>query len=77
MATINRDLRTFDPGLWAHYTTLLLGTWFFMSSLVWHDGMVVRSLNWILGLSVIAVTVVSFRRPRTRRCRPQTARSPA
>ena len=64
MATTERDLRAFDPGLWAHYTAMIVGGWFFMSSLVWHDAMVWRSLDWILGLAVIGLAVMSFRRPR-------------
>src|SRR4029078_10961099 len=35
----------FDPGLWAHYAAAIVGAWFFMSSLVWHDGMAVQRLD--------------------------------
>lgn len=51
----------FDPGLWAHYAAALVGAWFFMSSVVWHDGMAVRSLDWILALLVMGAAVVSLR----------------
>ncbi|MGZ6164037.1 MAG: hypothetical protein ACXWLS_11940 [Myxococcaceae bacterium] len=50
MATAECGLRTFDPGLWARYTTMLLGPWFFMSGLIWHQAVAVGSLDWILGL---------------------------
>ena len=54
----------FDPGLWAHYGAALVGAWFFMSSLVWHDGMAVRSLDWILALLVIGAAYVALRHSR-------------
>ena len=60
MATTHHHDEAFDPGLWAHYAAALVGAWFFMSSLVWHDGMAVRSLDWILALLVIG--------PRSWRC---------
>ena len=63
MATTERDLRAFDPGLWAHYTAMIVGGWLFMSSLVWHDAMVWRSVDWILGLVVIGLQLsVGLRR---------------
>ena len=54
----------FDPGLWAHYGAALVGAWFFMSSLVWHDGMAVRSLDWILALLVMGAAYVALRHSR-------------
>jgi hypothetical protein len=63
MAT-RRDLQTFDPGLWAHYAAAIVAAWFFMSSLVFHDGRVLRSLDWILGLLGIGAAVVALRHSR-------------
>ena len=63
MAT-NRELHTFDPGLWAHYAAALVGAWFVMSSLVFHDGMLLRSLDWILGLLAVGASVVALRHAR-------------
>jgi len=55
MTTTGRDqLRTFDPGLWARYATMILGAWFFMSGLIWHHLVAVGSLDWILGLLLVA-----------------------
>ena len=54
----------FDPGLWAHYAAAIVGAWFFMSSLVWHDGMAVNSLNWILALLVIGASYLALRHAR-------------
>lgn len=64
MATSNRNLQAFDPGLWAHYAAALVGAWFVMSSIVWHDGMVVRSLDWMLGLLVMGASVMALRHSR-------------
>ena len=64
MATIKRDLSAFDPGLWAHYAAAIVGAWFFMSSVVWHEGTVWRSLDWILGLLVIGAAVMALRHAR-------------
>jgi hypothetical protein len=61
MATTHHHDEAFDPGLWAHYAAALVGAWFFMSSVVWHDGMVVRSLDWILALLVMGAAVVALR----------------
>jgi len=54
----------FDPGLWAHYAAAIVGAWFFMSSLVWHDGMAVNSLDWILALLVIGAAYLALRHAR-------------
>ena len=51
----------FDPGLWAHYAAAIVGAWFFMSSVVWHDGMAVRSLDWIFALLVMGAAVLTLR----------------
>ena len=51
----------FDPGLWAHYGAALVGAWFFMSSVVWHEGTVWRSFDWMLGLLVIGASVMALR----------------
>ncbi|HET9037383.1 MAG TPA: hypothetical protein VFN45_14315 [Myxococcaceae bacterium] len=64
MATTKRDLSAFDPGLWAHYASAIVGAWFFMSSVVWHEGTVWRSLDWILGLLVIGASVIALRHAR-------------
>jgi hypothetical protein len=64
MPTIKRDLSAFDPGLWAHYASAILGAWFFMSSVVWHEGTVWRSLDWILGLLVIGASIMALRHAR-------------
>ncbi|HZJ52692.1 MAG TPA: hypothetical protein VFD38_01025 [Myxococcaceae bacterium] len=64
MATTKRDLSAFDPGLWAHYAAAIVGAWFFMSSVVWHEGTVWRSLDWILGLLVIGASVIALRHAR-------------
>ena len=63
MATTHHD-QAFDPGLWAHYASALVASWFFMSSLVWHDGMAVRSLDWVLGLLAVGASVVALRHSR-------------
>ena len=60
MGTTDGGLRAFDPGLWARYTTMLLGAWFFMSGLVWHHSALVGSLDWILGLLVVALSVMAL-----------------
>ena len=64
MTTMERGLRTFDPGLWARYSTMILGAWFFMSGLIWHHLVAVGSLDWILGLLVVALSVMALRQPR-------------
>lgn len=64
MATIKRDLSAFDRGLWAHYAAALVGAWFFMSSVVWHEGTVWRSLDWMLALLVIGASVMALRHAR-------------
>jgi peptidoglycan/LPS O-acetylase OafA/YrhL len=64
MVTSNRNLQAFDPGLWAHYAAALVGAWFVMSSIVWHDGMVVRSLDWMLGLLAMGASVMALRHSR-------------
>jgi hypothetical protein len=61
MATTHHHDEAFDPGLWAHYAAALVGAWFFMSSVVWHDGMAVGSLDWILALLVMGAAVVALR----------------
>jgi hypothetical protein len=63
MPTTHHD-EAFDPGLWAHYAAAIVGAWFFMSSLVWHDGMAVRSLDWILALLAIGASVLALRHAR-------------
>jgi|SoiMethySBSTD1v2_1073268.scaffolds.fasta_scaffold296605_3 hypothetical protein len=64
MPTIKRDLSAFDPGLWAHYAAAMIGAWFFMSSVVWHEGTVWRSLDWMLGLLVIGASIMALRHAR-------------
>ena len=64
MATTKRGLQAFEPGLWAHYAAALVGAWFFMSSVVFHDGMVVGSLDWILGLLAVGASVMALRQSR-------------
>ena len=64
MSPYQRGLRAFDPGLWARYSTMILGAWFFMSGLIWHHLVAVGSLDWILGLLVIALSIMALRQPR-------------
>ena len=64
MTTAQSGLRTFDPGLLARYSTMILGAWFFMSGLIWHHLVAVGSLDWILGLLVIALSIMALRQPR-------------
>ena len=64
MTATERSLRAFDPGLWARYSTMILGAWFFMSGLIWHHLVAVGSLDWILGLLVVALSVMALRQPR-------------
>lgn len=64
MTTTDRGLRAFEPGLWARYATMVLGAWFFMSGLVWHHAVAVGSLDWILGLLVVVLSVLALRQPR-------------
>lgn len=64
MTTTERGLRAFDAGLWARYTSMVLGAWFFMSGLIWHHAVAVGSLDWILGLLVVALSVMALRQPR-------------
>jgi hypothetical protein len=64
MATTGRGLAAFDPRVGARYATLIVGAWFFMSALIWHHGAVVGSLDWILGLGVIVLTLFVLRQPR-------------
>ena len=64
MTTTERSLRAFDPGLWARYSTMILGAWFFMSGLIWHHLVAVGSLDWILGLLVVALSIMALRQPR-------------
>ena len=64
MTTTRSDqLRTFDPGLWARYSTMILGAWFFMSGLIWHHLNAVGSLDWMLGLMLVALSVMALRQP--------------
>ena len=63
-ATERDQLRTFDPGIWARYGTMVLGAWFFMSGLIWHHLNAVGSLDWILGLLLVALSVMALRQPR-------------
>ncbi len=63
MATTHHE-EAFDRGLWAHYASALVASWFVMSSVVWHDGMAVRSLDWMLGLLAIGASVVALRHSR-------------
>ncbi len=63
MATTQGTLRAMDPGLWARYTTMVLGAWFFMSGLIWYHAPVVGSLDWILGLVIVGLSVLAVRRP--------------
>ena len=64
MATTNRGLQAFEPGLWAHYAAALVGAWFFMSSVVWHDGRALGSVDWILGLLAVGASVMALRQSR-------------
>jgi len=64
MTATERSLRAFDHGLWARYSTMILGAWFFMSGLIWHHLVAVGSLDWILGLLVVALSVMALRQPR-------------
>jgi peptidoglycan/LPS O-acetylase OafA/YrhL len=59
-----RGLAAFEPGLWAHYAAAIVAAWFFMSSLVWHDGRLLRSLDWILGLLAVGASVWALRESR-------------
>ncbi|HTS79592.1 MAG TPA: hypothetical protein VMH40_03245 [Myxococcaceae bacterium] len=64
MATTDGSFRAFEPGVGARYATMILGAWFFMSGLIWHHAVAVGSLDWILGLLVIALSVMALRQPR-------------
>jgi len=57
MATEDRGLAEFDLRVGARYATIIVGVWLFMSALIWHHGEVVGSLDWILGLGVLVLTV--------------------
>jgi len=50
-------------GARARYATMVLGVWLFMSGLIWHHLAVVGSLDWVLGLVVIAASILALRRP--------------
>jgi len=64
MRTTGGDLRAFEPGPWSRYATMLIGAWFFMSGLIWHHAVAIGSLDWILGLLVVALSVMALRQPR-------------
>jgi len=64
MATEDRGLAEFDLRVGARYATIIVGVWLFMSALIWHHGEVVGSLDWILGLGVLVLTVFTLRQPR-------------
>jgi hypothetical protein len=64
MARTEGDLGQFDPGLWARYITMLLGAWFFMSALIWRHAPAIGSVDWLLGLLVVGLSVMSLRQSR-------------
>ena len=66
MTTTDHGLRAFDPGLVARYTTMILGAWFFMSGLIWRHLVAIGSLDWMLGLLIVALSVMALRQPRLR-----------
>ena len=66
MTTTERGLRAVDPGLVARYTTMILGAWFFMSGLIWRHLVAIGSLDWMLGLLIVALSVMALRQPRLR-----------
>jgi len=50
----------------AHYVTMLLGAFLVISGLIWHpdSGAAAGSLDWILGLGTIALSVATLRQPK-------------
>jgi len=64
MAANSRPLAAFDPRVGARYAAIIVGVWCFMSALIWHHGGVVGSLDWMLGLGVLVLTVFALRQPR-------------
>jgi len=66
MTTTDNGLRAFDPGLWSRYATMILGAWFFMSGLIWRHLVAIGSLDWMLGLLIVALSVMALRQPRLR-----------
>jgi len=66
MATTNTELPASGYRIGAHYATMLLGAWLVISGLIFHpdSGAAAGSLDWILGLGTIAMSVVTLRQPR-------------
>jgi hypothetical protein len=66
MATTNTELPASGYRIGAHYATMLLGAWLVISGLIWHpdSGAAAGSLDWILGLGTIALSVATLRQPR-------------
>jgi len=60
MAANSRPLAAFDPRIGARYAAIIVG----VSALIWHHGGLVGSLDWMLGLAVLVLTVFALRQPR-------------
>jgi hypothetical protein len=66
MATTNTEHPASGVRIGAHYATMLLGAWLVISGLIFHpdSGAAAGSLDWILGLGTIAMSVVTLRQPK-------------
>jgi len=66
MATTNTEHPASGVRIGVHYATMLLGAWLVISGLIWHpdSGAAAGSLDWILGLGTIAMSVVTLRQPK-------------
>src|SRR5262245_22898476 len=64
MTTTVRGVRGVEAGAAARYTTMILGAWLFMSALIWRHTVALESVDWILGLVLVSVSVLALRQPR-------------
>ena len=64
MTTMVRGLRGIEAAAAARYTTMILGAWLFMSALIWRHTVALESADWMIGLLLVSVSVLTFRHPR-------------